>query len=239
MTKRLSIIIPVYNESKRLKNSWEKIKKYFLSKNYLAEIIFVNDGSLDNSLLIIKKFKAKFPIKIITYPKNQGKGFAIRKGVLAASGKIILFMDIDLSTPLEMTENFLNEFEENTLLIGNRESPQSKLIKRQSFFREKMGRIFTLLSNLILRDNCSDYTCGFKIFPTNLGKKIFSKAKINRWAFDAELIFLAKKMGIKVKELPVVWEHKGNSRVNLKKDILYTFFELLKIRYYGLRGNYN
>lgn len=229
--KSLSILIPLFNESKRLEKSWQKIKKYYENKDYFGELIFINDGSTDNTLKIIKKFKARFPIKIISYQPNCGKGFSIRKGVLEATKKIILFMDLDLSTSLNMTEKFLEEFEDNTLLIGNRESPQSIMIKRQSFFREKMGLAFTRLTNLILGINCSDYTCGFKMFPANLGKKIFSKAKINRWGFDAELIFLAKKLGVKIKELPVVWEHKRNSKVNLKKDIFYTLFELLQIRF--------
>jgi len=236
--KVLSIIFPLFNESARLPPSLEAIKKYYENKSYLGEIIFVDDGSTDNTLKVIKKFKAKFPIKIISSSPNKGKGYAIKRGVLKASKPVILFMDIDLSTSLGMTERFLNEFEGNTLLIGNRESPKSKLIKRQSCLREGMGRTFTLASNIILKNNCSDYTCGFKMFPANLGKKIFSKAKVNRWSFDAELIFLAKKMGAKIKEIPVTWKHKGKSKVNLKKDVFYSLFELLKIRWFDLLGKY-
>lgn len=241
--KILSIIFPLFNESKRLKSSLRQIKKYYQNKSYLKEIIFVNDGSTDSSLEIIKKFKANFPIanfsiKIISYEFNKGKGHAVRSGVLNAIGKIILFLDLDLSTPPEMTERFLEKFQNNSLLTGNRESELSKLTKRQSFIREKMGFGFTKLTNLVLRMDCFDYTCGFKMFPADLGKKIFSQAKVNRWGFDAEIIFLAKKFGAKIIEIPVIWEHKVNSTVDLKKDIFYTFIELLKIRWFDLAGRY-
>lgn len=236
--KKLSIVIPLYNEQKRIKGSWKKIQGYFEAKPYVGELIFVNDGCTDNTLKMLRELKANFPVKIVSYPTNRGKGYAIKQGVLASSKDIVLFFDIDLSTALEMTEKFLENFTKNSILIGTRESPQSTLIKRQNFLREKMGRAFTLIVNFVLQSNCSDYTCGFKMFPANLGKKIFSKAKINRWGFDAELIFLAKKFGTKIKEIPVVWEHKKNSKVNLKKDVLYSFFELLKICYYDLLGKY-
>jgi len=236
--KSVSVIIPVFNEEGRIPNSWVKIESYFSKMSYFKEIIFVNDGSTDRTLVILQNLKANLQVKIISLLKNKGKGFAIKSGVEAASGKIILFMDVDLSTPPETTEKFLKVYKDNCLLIGNRESRLSKLIKRQNYLREKAGQAFTVLANLILKDNCSDYTCGFKVFPASLGRKIFSLAKINRWAFDAEIVFLAKKLGAQVKELPVTWEHRANSRVNLKRDVISTFFELLKIRYFDLTGKY-
>lgn len=232
MNKELSVIIPVYNEANRVKKSWKIIKNYFQNNLNNCELIFVNDGSTDNTLNIIKKLKANFPLKIISYSKNQGKGYAVKQGVLAATKNTLLFFDIDLSVPLSTTKKYLRKIDENSLIIGTRKLSGAKLLQRQNFYREKMGQAFTKLTNLILNNNCSDYTCGFKMMPTKLAKEIFKKTKINRWTFDAELIFLAKKMGVKIKEIPVVWKNNSDTRVNLNKDILGSFFDLIKIRFF-------
>lgn len=230
---QLSFVIPVFNEEKRLKKGMEIAINYLSNQTYASELILVNDGSTDNTKNIINKFHRqkinKLLIRIINSPTNIGKGGAISKGVLAATGKYIFFSDVDFSTPISNIQKFMSQLTKNDITIGSRRLDKSNIKKHQNFIREFLGKGFTLLSNFILGLNHSDLTCGFKGFKNKVAKKLFKLQKINGWAFDPEILFLAKKFNYQVKEIPVLWKNDPNTKVNLFTDLPLSLYSLLTI----------
>lgn len=233
-----SIIVPCYNETKRIHNL-EKILKYLGGQKESWELIVVNDGSLDETLKKLKVLKRKSNFKLISYDTNRGKGYAVKTGMLAASGKFRLFCDIDLSTPIEEIRAFKPFLGKADVVIGTRKLKGAKVILHQSFLREYLGKGFTLLSQLVLNTWVSDFTCGFKCFSKAASERIFKRTRISRWGFDSEALFLTKKYGLRVKEVPVVWKNDPQSRVRFPRDLINSFAELVAIRYYDwVRGFY-
>lgn len=234
----LSVVIPVYNESQRLQGL-DKIISYLKKQEYKSELILVNDGSSDNTLKKIKELAKGKKFKIISYDKNRGKGFAVRTGFQNATGKYHLFMDIDLSTPIEEFEKFIPFLEKFDIVIATRKKKGAKLNTRQPKLREGLGRYFTLLSQKALGLHISDFTCGFKCFSSKASEQIFSRLTINRWSFDCETMYIAKKRGLTVKEVAVTWTNNPHTRVKFPQAIFNSLAELIKIRLNGLRGIYN
>lgn len=228
----LSIIIPLYNEESRLRNL-SKIYKYLNNLNFDYEVLLVNDGSLDKTVQRLKQIYKKFKFQLISYDKNRGKGFAVRGGMLDAKGKYRLFTDIDLSTPIDQLNKFIPQLKKADILIGSRKTAGAHLYKRQSFIRENLGKGFTLLSRMILDLEISDFTCGFKCFSKKSSISIFSKQKIERWGFDSEILFIAKKLGFSIKEVPVNWSHDPRSKVRFPHDIISSLSDLYKIKYHS------
>lgn len=225
LPKKLSIIIPVYNESARV-NAGLAIIKQWHQRQPDWEFILVNDGSTDNTAAQINKFKF---IKLISYSNNQGKGFALKQGVRKATKPLVLLSDIDFSTPLTELNKFLQL---NTdIVIGSRKTEGSQITKRQPALREWLGKQFTNLTNLWLGLKISDITCGFKLFKNPVAKKLFGLSKIKRWGYDAEILFLAKKLNYKIKEMPVIWKNDINTKVNLVTDIFRSLVDLIRIRF--------
>lgn len=232
----LSVIIPVFNESKRLDNL-DKVISYLESKKDLkSEIVVVNDGSTDETLSLLKKLKE---MKIISYNKNRGKGFAVKTGMLGASGDYRLFLDVDLSTPIEELEKVLQQIPKFGVIIGSRKTDSAKVLVKQSFLRENLGKGFTKLSQIILQVGVSDFTCGFKCFSKEAAEAIFNKVRVDRWGFDSEVLFLSKKYGYTVKEVPVSWANDKNTKVRFPQDIFNSFAELITIRLNNFLGKYN
>lgn len=233
----LSVILPIFNEKRRLKNL-EIIAAYLRSKKFRYEIIVVDDGSNKETKLILKRFQKKIKLTVFHLPINQGKGYAVKQGMLSAKGKYCLFMDIDLSTPIETIDVFLKALKSSPIVIATRKSNRSKITNHQPFLREIMGKTFTIFSQLITGVTVSDFTCGFKGFSRSAAQKLFSKSLIERWSFDAEILFLAKRHMIKIKEVPVVWKNDKETKVVFPKDILISLIELLAIRVNDVRGKY-
>lgn len=234
----VSIIIPLYNEERRLSNLL-KIYKYLDSLNLTYEVILVNDGSIDATLKKINELSKNFKFKLISYQKNLGKGYAIKAGMTAANGKYRLFTDIDLSTPIEEFDKFLPNLLDYDIVIGSRRKKGSKLIIHQPKLREKLGKGFTKLSQVYLGLSLTDFTCGFKCFSKEVAGKIFSRQKIDRWGFDTEILFIGKKMGFSIKEVPVVWKNDRETKVRLPQDIINSVYDLIKIRYNKFKGLYD
>lgn len=236
----LTIILPVFNEEKRIKRGLKKCLDFIKTSNLNIEIILVNDGSTDKTKEVVKRLiSGKKHFKLINYSQNQGKGQAIKRGVNKALGSLILFSDIDFSTPLFEINKFLPFIKNGVdIVIGTRKVKGSKLEKRQSLLREWLGKGFTFLANCLLKVRVSDFTCGFKLFKKKAAKKIFAKTKIKRWGFDAEVLFLAEKFGFSIIEIPVIWRNDEQTKVDLKKDIWRSLKDLLMIRWYDLRGKY-
>ncbi len=234
----LSVIIPVYNEKERI-NNLIYVYEYLKKQKYSIELIVVDDGSTDNTKRILQKLSKTIPFTLISYEHNKGKGYAIRKGMLYASGSHKLFMDIDLSVPLETIEKFLKEIPKNKIIIASRRIKGANIIERQPIMREVMGRIFTKLSQITLQTNISDFTCGLKCFEQEVAGKIFSRAKIDRWGFDSEIIFIATKFGFQIKEVPVEWSNDSHSKVKFPKDAICSLKELFEIRLNDLLDKYS
>ena len=226
MIKTLSIIFPLHNEEKRLNTLFKKIKKFtFLKKNKL-EFIFVNDGSNDDSGLLIKNFinanKRKIDLKSINYKKNKGKGFALKKGISKAKHDWIITTDIDLSVKLEQ----IKVWEKKKLItkkfkvyFGSRLIKESNVIAKTN--RKFIGFIFNIFLRKILKSDLldiKDTQCGFKLYKKDIDKKIFNKLTENGYIHDVEILILLQKSKILVKELPVKWEHKRGSKINLLND---------------------
>lgn len=226
----LSIIIPLYNEQERL-NKLAKVYKFLNCQKFDYEVILINDGSTDNTLKTVNKLTDKFEFILETYEKNRGKGFAIKKGIMAAKGRYLLFTDIDLSTPLEEFNKFLPFLKTKNIIIGSRKTKGSALRKRQGLLRENLGRGFTFLSRVILNLDISDFTCGFKCLPKTAAKKIFSRQRIEGWGFDPEILFLAKKFGYGIIEIPVIWSNDPKTKVKFPQDIIRSLLDLYRIRY--------
>lgn len=234
----LSIIIPAYNEGKIIKFSLRKLISYLSNKKYYWELIVVDDGSNDSTSQIVKKFFKK-NVRLVKLSHNRGKGAALREGMLNANGDIILYMDCDLSVPLENVDIFFDRLKNDTdIAIASRRLKDSKIEVHQSWLRENMGRVFTLLTRLITNIKISDFTCGFKGFRRNSAQSIFSISKIDRWAYDAEIMFIANKKGFRILELPVKWFNRKDTRVRLKNVILESFRDLIKIRINDILGKY-
>lgn len=223
LPKKLTVVIPVYNEADRLPQAL-KICRQAAKVNSDWEFIFVDDGSTDASVKLIKPSG----FKLLSYPKNQGKGYALKQGVVAATKPLTLICDVDFSTPLTELDKFSVP---GDVIIGSRKSQGAKITKHQPRLREWLGKQFTNLTNLWLDLKISDITCGFKLFRSPAAKKIFALSKINRWGYDAEILYLAKKLNYKITEVPIVWGNNTQSKVSIIKDILRSLKDLWIIKH--------
>lgn len=238
----LSIIIPAYNEEKILTSSMLAVDKFLSEKNYDYEIIVVDDGSLDSTGDVGKKLESLVKnFKFLRYDINKGKGFAVKTGMLAAKGKLRLLADADNSTPIEEIDNFLPYFNEGfDIVIGSRaKGGRGANIKiEQPWHRILLARCANLAIRLLAVSGIEDTQCGFKCFTEKSAEEIFSKARINRWGFDIEALAIAQKKGYKIKELPVSWYNRAESRVRPIKGAITTLGELLKIKWMLMTGKY-
>jgi dolichyl-phosphate beta-glucosyltransferase len=236
-----SIVIPAYNESARLAASLEKVLGYVHVQGWDAEVIVVNDGSRDNTAEIVLDFMARDSIlKLLENPGNRGKGYSVRNGVLHALGRIILFTDADLSSPIEEAPRLLGALDAGAdIAIGSRWLRTEMQTQRQPLHRQLFGRVFNLLLRLTLGLQFADTQCGFKAFKRAAAQAIFPLQKIERWGFDPEILFLARKLGYKVEEVPVLWGHSGGARINPVVDGAKMFQEMLRVRWYSLTGEYD
>jgi dolichyl-phosphate beta-glucosyltransferase len=236
-----SIVIPAYNESARLGATLEKVLAYVHGQGWDAEIIVVNDGSRDNTADIVRTFAAKnAALRLLENPGNRGKGYSVRNGMLSARGRIVLFSDADLSSPIEEAPKLFKALEAGAdIAIGSRWLRAETQTQRQPLHRQLFGRVFNLLLRITLGLQFKDTQCGFKAFKQPAVQAIFPLQKIERWGFDPEILFLARKFGFKVQEISVAWGHSGDTRINPLVDGFRMFQEMLRIRWYALTGNYD
>ena len=241
MATKLSVVVPCYNEENRFQKGLTHYLSYLSKQKYPWELILVNDGSHDQTVELMRdSAREKSNIQIVTYSRNHGKGYAIIQGVKAAHGQYILFTDLDHSVPIATVESFFKYFEKGyQVVIGSRRVKGSKILIHQHFLRELLGKGFTLLVKLLIDWQIKDATCGFKAFEKDIAQKIFSKVTIYDWAFDAEILFICKKLKIQLAQAPVVWSDVRGTKVSLGKDVLRSLFGLVKIRLNGLQGKYS
>jgi len=237
----VSIVIPAYNEEKRLDITLKKVIAYFSKKEYEIEIIVVDDGSKDATGEVVLKYIATYPnLRLIRNEKNKGKGYSVRKGAINSCGKFVFFSDADLSTPIEEIVKLLHCLEEGCdVAIGSRALPESKVIVKQTWHRKLMGRIFGFLVRLLVVNGIVDSQCGFKGFRRNIAQEIFSLQQIDGFSFDVEILFIARKKRFVIKEIPVQWINSEESTLNPFLDSASMFVELLRIRWNNFRNRYD
>ncbi len=217
----LSVIIPAYNEAKRLPLTLIDIDRWIEKQDFSVEVIVVNDGSKDNTPEIVKKFEQIFPyLKLIDNYKNQGKGAVVRQGMILSQGDWRLFMDADNSTTISHFEKMLPYIRKGyNVIIGSRDSKDVKGACQaipQPLWKRFLGNIGNILIQIMAVPGIWDTQCGFKCFSERAAREIFSRTKINGWAFDIEVLSLAKKLGYKIAIIPVYWKNDPHSHVKLK-----------------------
>lgn len=236
----LSIVIPAYNEESRLPKTLESILGWLKQQPIRAEILVVDDGSTDHTAEIVQALANSHPaLRLISNGTNRGKGYSVRHGMLEARGEIALFSDADLSTPIKEAEKLLAALRGGyDGAIGSRAVDRSLIQVHQSALREQAGILFNKLVRAFLGIEFSDTQCGFKAFRRERARIIFEQQRIERFAFDPELLFLAARHGLRVAEIPVRWSHDFATKVNVLSDGVQMFFALLLIRWNAMGGRY-
>jgi len=245
----LSVVIPAYNEEKRLSGTLEEVLAYLEGRDYPSEVVVVDDGSEDRTAEVAEEFARKTPtVRVIRNP-HRGKGYTVRTGMLAGRGEYILFSDADLATPIEESEKLMMYLERGyDVAIGSREG-LGAVRHDEPWSRHFIGRVFNLLVRLVAVGDFQDTQCGFKAFRQHAAKDIFSSLRLYGedapeiqggavTAFDVELLFLALKKGYKVEEVPVVWRYGKNSKVNPLRDSVLMFRDVINVRLNDWRGLY-
>ena len=241
MAPAYSVVIPAYNESARLGASLEKILSYIEQQRWSAEVIVVNDGSRDDTADIVRRFsQSNAAVRLVENPGNRGKAYSVRNGILQARGKMVIFTDADLSSPIEEVAKLLQALADGAdIAIGSRWVRPELQTQRQPLHRQFFGRVFNLALRIVLGLKFKDTQCGFKAFQQPAAQKIFSLQRIDRWGFDPEILFLARKFGFRVQEVPVAWADCGGTRFHPLRDGSRTFLEVLHIRWNDLTGKYD
>jgi|TARA_B100001964_G_scaffold192612_1_gene215418 dolichyl-phosphate beta-glucosyltransferase len=233
----LSIIIPAYNEEKRLPEVLDRTLKYLKNRKIKNEIIIVADKSKDRTLDVVQEYTKKFKNVCYIYnPKKQGKGHAVRKGILASKGSLVLFIDADTSTPITELDKFLPKIKNYDLVIGSREHKDSD-VRNKLISRVILGNLGNLLLRLFLIKTIRDTQCGFKLFNGNIARELFSLSRINGFGFDFEIIFLAQKKKYRIMECPVNWAYCDDTKVTWQSHFK-TLSELFEIKLNQWSGKY-
>lgn len=229
----LSVIIPAYNEERRLPATLVTVQSYLERAPYSWELIVADDGSLDNTIAAARACFRSENCRVSPAPRNQGKGAAIRRGMLEARGRYRLFTDADNSTPIEETARLLRRLKESQadVAIASRAAPGARLEKRQPLHRELMGRTFNLVVQSLAVPGIRDTQCGFKLFSAEAAKAIFPRQTMDGFSFDVELLLLARQEGFSIVEVPVRWIDNPDSRVSPMRDSARVFLDVLRIRW--------
>lgn len=236
----ISIVIPAYNEEERLQKSLPPVKEYLSRQNFTWEVVLVDDGSNDATCEIPKMFFNEGEARVVRNPGNKGKGYSVRQGVLAARGEIVLISDADFSTPITEWKKLYAILEQGyDIVIGSRGLKDANVTIHQAWYREKIGRTFSFLVQLIVFDGFMDTQCGFKCFRREAVLPIFRKMVIDHFSFDVELLFIAKRRGLKIKEVSVEWKNVLFSRVRIFRDSLRMLYDLFKIKINAAKGLYD
>ncbi len=243
MPPQLSIIIPAYNEGKRLARGLSRIREYYEGQpGGLAEIeiLVVDDGSTDDTARIALDLSRDLPsIRLVSNGVNRGKGYSVKHGMLEARGRIAIFTDADLSSPIEESEKLLSAIAAgNDVAIGSRALDRSLIFGHQSRFREIAGMIFNAWVRIFTGLPFHDTQCGFKAFVRERCLVIFEQQRINRFGFDPEILFLARRHHLRTAEVPVRWAHDPGTKVHMIRDSLMMFGDLIYIRWNWLIGHY-
>lgn len=242
----LSIVIPAYNEERRIGQSLDEILRFLKSQSFKAEVLVVNDGSGDSTPQIVTDRmesyqSAGFHLRLITNDPNRGKGYSVRRGVSEAKGEIILFTDADLSSPITESPKLIAPIAEGRadVAFGSRALDRKLIGVKQSVVRDFGGRVFNFFLRFITRLEFKDTQCGFKAFRRESALPVFRLQSIERFGFDPEVLYIARKRGLRLIEVPVVWNHSDDSKVNYLRDSVDMMLDLIRIRMRDIAGRYD
>jgi glycosyltransferase involved in cell wall biosynthesis len=239
----LSIVIPAYNEAKRLPRALEAVRAYLEERAgrapLRAEVIVVDDGSTDGTPEIVAEWQGRLPgLRLVSNGRNRGKGYSVRHGMLEARGAVGLFTDADLSAPIEELEKLLAALERAEVAVGSRGVDRSLIEARQSPLRELAGVVFNRLVWFVTGVRFRDTQCGFKAFRLPRARIIFEQQRIEGFGFDPELLFLARRHGLRATEVAVRWRHDPETKIHLVRDSTRMFRDLVRVRWNWLLGRY-
>jgi dolichyl-phosphate beta-glucosyltransferase len=236
----LSVIIPAYNEETRLPATLESVYLYLSQSPYSFEILVVDDGSLDATCEVVQEFAAHNDgLRLVSYAPNQGKGCAVRTGMLAARGDYLLMNDADGSSPIEEVDKLLNVLKQGSdVAIGSRAKEDPNVVVKAQLHRTYIGNTFNLIVQRLLLPGIQDTQCGFKLFKRDVAQDIFSVARLNGYAFDVELLYIARLRNYKISELAINWTNAEGSKVNVLTDSPRMLMEVLRITLGAWTGSY-
>jgi len=240
----LSVVIPVFNEEKRIPATLKDSLGYLRASRGASEVLVVDDGSRDATLTAVGAFKrlakGKVSLKVLRHGVNRGKGAAVRTGALAAKGRVVLYMDADNSTRLSEFDRFLPALREGAqVIVGSRALDRSTIQVHQPFHRELMGRVFNLMVQVAAVPGVWDTQCGFKAFTGEAAREVFPFQTIERFGFDPEVLFIARRKGFRLKEVPVRWYDSPQSKVSVFRDPARMALDLWRIRRNAWQGLYD
>jgi glycosyltransferase involved in cell wall biosynthesis len=236
LKRSLSIIIPAFNEEKRLPATLVKVREYFAASNWeFTEIIVVDDGSRDGTVQVARDAG----VRVLLNPGNRGKGFSVKHGMLAAAGDWALFTDADLSSPIGEVEKLWQAAERSgaRVAVGSRAVDRSLVGVHQPLSRELSGRVFNAAMRLVTGLPFKDTQCGFKLFEARAAHEVFSRQQLDGFGFDVEVLFIARRLGYEAIEVPVRWDNVEGTKVSLWLGVT-AFLDPLKVRRNALQGKY-
>ena len=236
-----SIVIPAYNEAARIGNALQSVVACVRKRGWHAEIVVVDDGSRDQTAEIVRAFAKDHPeVRLLQNPGNHGKGYSVRNGILHSLGEVVMFTDADLSSPIEEADGLFAAIAAGAdIAIGSRWLESSRQTIRQPFYRQFFGRCFNGVTRFIMGLPYADTQCGFKAFTRAAAQTIFQLQTIERWGFDPEILFIARKRGFRVEEVPVSWAHDERTRISYLKDGTRMLQDIAIVRWNAILGRYN
>jgi glycosyltransferase involved in cell wall biosynthesis len=238
---RLSIVIPAFNESARIEDALERVMSCVAERRWDAEVVVVDDGSKDKTAESVHQWMVRYPrLHLVQNPGNKGKGYSVRNGLLQAAGDIVMFTDADLSAPMEEAERLIAAIEDGAdVAIGSRWMDRTRQTIHQPLYRQFFGRCFNWITRTVMGLPFKDTQCGFKAFKRPAAQVIFRLQTIERWGFDPEILFIARKLKYVIREVPVTWGHDERSRMSYLKDGMKMLEDMARIRANSLAGRYD
>jgi glycosyltransferase involved in cell wall biosynthesis len=238
---RLSIVIPAYNEGARIELTLDRVMACVEKQSWDAEVLVVDDGSTDATPKIVHAWMARYPqLHLIQNEGNRGKGYSVRNGLLQAAGEVVMFTDADLSAPMEEAERLLAAIADGAdVAIGSRWMDKTRQTIHQPLYRRFFGRCFNWVTRMVMGLPFKDTQCGFKAFKRSAAQVIFRLQRIERWGFDPEILFIARKLGYDIREVPVTWGHDERSRMSYLRDGMKMLEEMAIIRGNSVAGRYD
>ena len=238
---QLSIVIPAYNEGARIEGALQRVLSCVETRGWDAEVLVIDDGSRDNTAAIVHRWMADNPrLHLIQNPGNKGKGYSVRNGLLQAAGDMVMFTDADLSAPIEEAERLIAALENGAdVAIGSRWLDRTRQTIHQPLYRQFFGRCFNWITRTVMGLPFKDTQCGFKAFKRPAAQTIFRLQTIERWGFDPEILFIARKLKYVIREVSVTWGHDERSRMSYLKDGMKMLEDMARIRANSLAGRYD
>ncbi len=238
---QLSIVIPAYNESARIEKALERVLDCVAEQRWDAEVLVVDDGSKDDTAAVVERWMTMHPrLHLVKNVGNRGKGYSVRNGLLQAAGDIVMFTDADLSSPMEEAERLMAAIADGAdVAIGSRWLDRTRQTIHQPLYRQFFGRCFNWITRRVMGLPFKDTQCGFKAFKREAAQVIFRLQTIERWGFDPEILFIARKLKYTIREVPVTWGHDERSRISYLKDGMKMLEDMAVIRGNSVRGRYD